>query len=194
MHGRQPLHRAGRHDYRRQQPDAGRRLIHLNSATSGATIACYASDDTAAIKAAVAAAVAYGQAHNGYAEILFDSVIYGVAAAPVIGTAVGGGNAQIPLPNIANTGQKLVLVFTSSTKGYDQALMHWLQTTPQAAGPVLACLSVAGTNDGTYGPSSMIGGPFRGYGGADLGSFSNCIPRRRRHQPAGPLQQHDRRI
>jgi hypothetical protein len=146
------------------------------SATSGATICCYGTDDTAAIIAAQAAAVTYAQAHGYYAEILFDSVIYGVAAAPTIGTAIGGGNAQIPLPNIVDTGQKLVLVYTSSTKGYDQALMHWLQVTPQAAGAVLACMSVAGTNDGTYGPSSMVGGPFRGYGGGSLANFSNCMP------------------
>ena len=90
-----------------------------------------------------------------------------------VGTSFG--NAQITLPVISPLAQKLILVFCGQTKTLDQALMHWNQIVPEAASSVLMCLSTAGTSNGTYGPSSMIGGPFDGYGG-DLGPFTNLMP------------------
>jgi hypothetical protein len=151
--------------------------VNASSTTAGASICCYGNDDTAAIRATVAAAVAYAQspANQGtYAEVLFNSVLYCVAGAAVIGGATLG-NAQIPLPVINPVTEKVVLAFTASTKAMDQSLMHWDQLVPQSSGPVLACLRTDGTNDATYGPASVIGGPFNGYGG-DLGLFSNMMP------------------
>lgn len=145
------------------------------SATPGAASAIIGTDDTAAIKAAQAAALTYAQAIAGYAEIVFGNCMYVVAGAPVIGGATKG-NAQIPLPVVApTTGQKILLVYTGPTKTLDQALLHWLQTKPQTAGPVLASVQTGGTNDGTNGAATVLGGPFAGYGG-DLGLFTNIMP------------------
>jgi hypothetical protein len=149
--------------------------VNASSTTPGNSICGYATDDTAAIRAAQAAAVAYAQASQGsYAEIIFGAVIYGVAGVPVIGGTTAG-NAQIPLPICAGTAEKIIIVYTGATKTIDQSLMHWLQTAPQSSGSVLMCLQSGGTNDGTNGPASMLGGPFAGYGG-DLGSFTNMMP------------------
>lgn len=155
--------------------------VHLTAnATSTPAAGCivgYATDDTTAIRNAIAAAVTYAQspANQGtYAEVVFNSVVYGIAGAAVIGGATLG-NAQIPLPIIPKASEKVVLVFTSATKGLDQALMHWDQLVPQSSGPVLMELRADGTNNGTFGPASMIGGPVSGYGG-DLGLFTNLMP------------------
>jgi hypothetical protein len=149
------------------------------SATSTVSnaIVYYGSDDTAAINAAVTAAVAYAQANNGYAEVVFDPVMYILGGAPTIGGATLG-NAQIPLPDVSRTGQKVTLVFRGTR---DQtALPHWLQTIPQASGTVLACTRNDGTNDATYGPAAVIGGPYAGRGaqsgGGGTAVFSNILP------------------
>jgi hypothetical protein len=141
------------------------------SATSTVTsgIVCFGTDDTAAIKNAVNAAVAYAQANHGYAEVLFDPVIYIVGGAPVIGGATAG-NAQIPLPVIAGTAEKVTLVFRGTRN--QESLSHWLQTTPQASGAVLAGVRNDGTVDATNGPATVIGGPYNGYGGGTT-VFSN---------------------
>jgi hypothetical protein len=149
--------------------------VSSTSATPGASTAIIGTDDTAAIRAAQAASLTYAQAGNGYAEIVFGNYMYVVAAPCVIGGATKG-NAQIPLPVVSpTTGQKILLVYTGTTKTLDQALLHWLQTKPQTAGPVLACVQTGGTNDGTNGAATVLGGPFAGYGG-DLGLFSNIMP------------------
>ena len=130
------------------------------TAAAGATVTnaflLFGTDDTSAVNSAVSAATTYALAHNFYAEILFSPVIYVINGAPVQG---GGtlGNAQIPLPVVARTAQKLVLAFKGGADA--SALPHWLQTTPQFAGAVLACTRLDGTNDGTFGAASVIGGP-----------------------------------
>ena len=132
-------------------------------------VAYYGTDDTAAIAAAQAAAVAYAQAGNGYAEIIFDPLMYCIAGAPVIGGATLG-NAQIPLPIIVPTSQKITIVYRGVLDV--TALPHWLQQTPQASGTVLACMRADGTNDIANGPASVIGGPYNGYGG---GTVTNLL-------------------
>ena len=156
---------------------------------TGGVIVGYATDDTVAIQNAINAAVTYAQssAHQGtYAEVVFDPLVYGVAGNPVLsGTTYG--NAQLTLPVIAPTAEKVILVFTGRTKAMDQALSHWSQTTPESTGSVLMSLNLTGTNN-NYGPiiapASMIGGPYYKAGasnpgptfGGDLGLFSNMMP------------------
>src|SRR6266480_7553836 len=71
-----------------------------------------ATDDTAAINLAITAAYSWGVANGTYyAEVVFPPATYLVSAA----TTQGGttkGNAQIPLPVPAVTGQKFILVLT----------------------------------------------------------------------------------
>jgi hypothetical protein len=143
------------------------------TSTCAAAITWFGTDDTAAIIAAQAAAVAYAQANTGYAEVVFDPLVYIVAANATVGGSTFG-NAQIPLPIVSpvSGGQKIQLVFRGTADA--TALMHWNQLTAQASGAVLACANTTGTNDGTYGPASVIGGPFYGYGG-EPGLYTNML-------------------
>jgi hypothetical protein len=141
------------------------------STSVASAITCYATDDTLAIRNCITAANTYAANNNGYAEVCLRPVIYGLATAPVIGGATKG-NALLPLPVTAPTARKVVLAFRGAWGVNSGALAHWLQTTPQAAGTVLACLTTAGTNDGTYGPTSVIGGAYSGYG-APTQTFDN---------------------
>ena len=156
---------------------------------SGYYIAAWATDDTAAIQAAINAAVAYAQsgAHQGtYAEVIFDPLVYGIAG-NLVTAGTTYGNAQLTLPFISPEAEKVILVLTGRTKAMDQALVHWSQLTPESSGSVLMSLNLTGTNY-SYGaisaPASMIGGPYYQAGasnpgpvfGGDLGLFSNMMP------------------
>jgi hypothetical protein len=93
------------------------------------------TDDTAAINAAVADAVAYGQAHNQYAEVVFRDRTYLLSAATTK-TTTNKGNAQIPLPVISTTtAPKLTLVFRGVLTS--NAPPNFGQTPVQYSGTVL---------------------------------------------------------
>lgn len=132
-----------------------------------------AADDTAAIKSAVNAAVTYAQANNGYAEVVFGAKTYFCSGATTQSSTYKG-NAQIPLPLIATTAQKVVLVLRGSRDA--SALYHWQQTATQNAGSVIRS-NLAGTNDGTWGEASVIGGPTpaQGYGTIGGSLFNNML-------------------
>lgn len=143
----------------------------VNTGGTPGAICYFGTDDTAAIQAAINAATAYAQAHDGYAEVLFGDHIY-IVAGPF--TAIATGNCQIGLPVIsptASTGQVVLML-----RGVEVAapLEHWNQVFPQAIGTVLASVSTSGTQDTGNGPSSVIGSPVNGYGG-EPGLFSNCL-------------------
>jgi hypothetical protein len=135
-----------------------------------------ATDDTASIRSAIAAAFNYAAANNGYAEILFDPLTYLLSAAPITGATFNGatfnGSAQLPIPAQPQTSQKLILVFRGTR---DQtALYHWLQTTPQRAGTVLRSTWNAGNTLGGAGyEASVIGGPTPRYMGDPPSTWSN---------------------
>jgi hypothetical protein len=134
----------------------------------------YGTDDTAAIQSCINAAVTYAQANNGYAEVIFSDKIYIVAGAFTVGGATLG-NFQIQLPIIsAATGVQVVLALKGPRE--TAPLMHWLQTTPSYSGAILASVRTDGTNDGTYGPACVVGGPYSTYGG-EPGTYSNAVIR-----------------
>jgi hypothetical protein len=112
------------------------------------------TDDTAAINSAVTAAVAYAQANRFYAEVIFRPVTYLLSSPTTKGPY---GNAQIQLPYIAGTGQKVTLVFRGVVDA--TAHPHWLQTTPQRSGTVLRTVLTGQTSDATYKAPSVVGGP-----------------------------------
>jgi hypothetical protein len=134
------------------------------------------TNDTTAVKSAVNAAVAYAQAHNGYAEVVFSPLTYLLSGALTQGGATKG-NAQIPLPVIDPlVGQKITLVFRGTRDA--SAVPHWAQTVTQLSGAVLRSTLTTGTNDGTFGAASVIGGPTspQGYGQAgNDATFSNML-------------------
>ena len=153
------------------------------SATPGASIAVIGTDDSAAFLACIAAASAFAQSRqHGYAEIVGSNKLYCLAGTyNPVNYLSGLGNSLLPLPIVPVTAEKVILVFTGPTKTQDQALIYWFQTVPQAALSQIVCMRTDGTNNGTYGPASVCGGPFDGYGGGlDVGNpgnpYSNIMP------------------
>jgi hypothetical protein len=130
------------------------------------------TDDTTAIRAALAAAVTYATANNHYAEIIFQPKTYKLGGGLVQGGATQG-NAQIPLPFIAGNVQKLTLVFKGSS---DVANNHWNATTAQTTGTVLRSTLTGQAYSATYGMPSIIGSAtpeLSGYGAG--GGFASAI-------------------
>lgn len=131
------------------------------------------TDDTAAIKACVQAACDAAVADGSYyAEVQFSVGVYELADELTQGGDTKG-NALIPLPVFPDTGKKMVLVLKGSEE--QNTNWHWNQAAEQDAGVVLRT-SVAGTNDATFGPASVIGGPTpqQGYG-ATTNVWSNML-------------------
>jgi hypothetical protein len=133
------------------------------SAAATASVTClamYGTNDATAYNACVAAAFAYAQSNKlGYAEVIH-SGWYGFGSNPTVGGATAG-NAYVPLPIIAVTARKPTVAFRGP--GVAGSLLHWQQAVPQRSGAGLVCLNGAGS-DGSNGPTSLIGGPYNGYG------------------------------
>lgn len=129
------------------------------------------TDDTTAIRNALAAAVTYATANNHYAEILFQPKTYALSGALVQGGSTKG-NAQIPLPFIAGTAQKLTLVFKGAGEPPNA---HWNVATPQITGTVLKSTLTGQTYSGTYGLPSIIGAPTPEQSGYTSGGITGAV-------------------
>lgn len=135
------------------------------------------TDDTANIISTINSAVVAGQTNGTYhAEIDFAPGVYNISGALVQGGSTHG-NAQIPLPYInPASGQKVILVLRGIRDS--SAPPHWAQTVAQLSGVTLKSTLTTGTNNGTYGAASVIGGPTpqQGYGQAgNDATFSNML-------------------
>ena len=152
-----------------------------STSISGALV-MWASDDTGAVQAAINAAVAYASAH-GSATVFFPvgaGLFYGVGGALQAGGSTKG-NAQLTLPIVAATGNKITLTFEGVGGG--AGLQHWQQTVPQCNGSTIVSFGVfASTGAQTSainacGTASVIGGPTTAGGyGISPGIFSNILP------------------
>lgn len=144
----------------------------------------WGTDDTAAINNAVTAATTYAQLHGGAAKIFFPAAskqFYVIAGALTKGGDTAG-NAQIPLPVVATTANKICLIFEGVAEGA-APFQHWQQTYVQMTGSTLVSFGVysspsAQTSDiNANGNPSVIGGPTPPYGyGISPGVFSNILP------------------
>lgn len=115
------------------------------------------TDDTAAINAAVTAGFNAGTSNGtSYAEIYFPPGEYVVSSATTKGGATQG-NAQIPLPVVASTAEKFVMVFSGVVDA--TGFVHWEQTVAQRSGAVIRSTLTGLALDGTWGAPSIIGGP-----------------------------------
>ncbi|MER6778486.1 MULTISPECIES: hypothetical protein [unclassified Streptomyces] len=154
------------------------------SATAGSTVsgacAMWASDDTAAIQAAIDAAAAYAVAHSGAATVRIPPAagqFYGIAGALKTGGSTLG-NSQLTLPVYATTGRKITLSIRGTSSG--AGVQHWQQTVPNTTGATLLSFGIfasAGAQTASInagGNPSVLGGPSQpgGYGVAP-GVFSN---------------------
>ena len=148
-------------------------------AVSGALV-MWATDDTTAVQSAINAATTHAQAHGAatvYVPVAPNGRFYGIAGALVTGGSTLG-NAQLTLPVIAATANKVVLTFEGQSDG--AALQHWQQTVPQMSGSTLVSFKVHASSSAQIalinaaGNSCVLGGPSQpgGYGVAP-GVFSN---------------------
>jgi len=133
-----------------------------------------ATDDTTAIVNTINAAVTAGVADGTYyAEVYFPPAVYLIASSPTTGGSTNG-SAQIPLPIIAETAQKFVLVLKGTRDA--TALYHWQQTAPQQAGAILRSTYDAGTTVPGTGEVSVVGGPTPNFGyGNGVNNWNNML-------------------
>lgn len=132
------------------------------------------TDDTALIRAGVIAEVAAAISDGtNYRELYFPPAVYLLSGATTTGTPYFG-NAQIPLPIIPSTQQKVTLVFKGTSDA--SACYHWQQLATQQSGTVFHT-TLSGTSDETNGVASVIGGPAlaQGYGNSSTAVFSNML-------------------
>lgn len=133
------------------------------------------TDDTAAINACIQAAIAAAQTDGtNHAVVQFTAGIYQLSGAVTKNTTVKG-NAQINLPVIATTGQKVVLELRGANETTE--LSHWDQTVVQTSGVVLRSSLTGQTYDATYGAPCIIGGPSyeQGFSHDYNGLYSNMM-------------------
>jgi hypothetical protein len=128
-----------------------------------------ATDDTAAIQAAINAAVAYGTGQAAsYAEVWFHQGVYLIGGAF---QSTASGFAQLTLPIVAPANNKLTLALLGCA---DAASMpHWLQTVPQLNGVTLKSTQNAPDHSSSANEGSVIGGPTPGNGYGVGANFSN---------------------
>lgn len=154
--------------------------VTLTAASTSAVTgygAVYGTDDTAAIQAAINAAVAYAQTagtEQATAQVIFGDGIYCVAGSPVTGPPTYGAS-QITLPYVdPYIGPKVNLALTGPQEA--PGPVYWEQPNPPAAGAVLACMRGDGSIIPGAGPASVIGGPIQSspvFFGGTGGLFSN---------------------
>jgi hypothetical protein len=127
------------------------------------------TNDTAAIQAAIDAAATYAAANTGYAEVIFPPAVYALTSA---GRIDRSGNAQLALPIVAETANKVTLALIGVA---DAASMpHWNATTAQKNGVVLKSTWNATDGSGTSNEGSVIGGPTLPNGYVSGAKYSNC--------------------
>ena len=128
------------------------------------------TDDTAAIKAAISNAVSVAQANGtNYAEVWLSAGVYFVSVALDTSQL---GRAQIPLPQVASTAQKFVLVLRCPSAA--APFPHWQQTSVQKAGATILT-NLNASFDSGLGAASVIGGPTVQQLGSTDGGFSNML-------------------
>lgn len=127
------------------------------------------TNDTAAIQAAIDAAVAYAVANSGYAEVVFPPAVYLLSSA---GRTDRSGNAQLALPVIDDADNKITLALVGTE---DSASMpHWNATSAQLNGVVLKSTWNATDLSGTSNEGSVLGGPTLPNGYVSGANYSNC--------------------
>lgn len=141
----------------------------------------WATDDTTAIQNAINDAAAYAVAH-GTAKVFVPPAanrFYAVAGPLVTGGSTHG-NAQLTIPVVAATANKVALTFEGVGNG--AGLEHWQQTVPQMSGSTLVSFGVfasAGAQASSItanGNPALLGGPAQpgGYG-TSVALFSNML-------------------
>jgi len=150
--------------------DSGHVTLSVAASTTvtGAGVA-FGTDNAGPIQTARADAYAFCAGSPREAALFFGGPAYAVASAPVLGGSTLG-NQVVPLPPVAVAGRKLRLRLAGDADA--APLVHWQQQVPQVNGPAVVVLSAPVAVDPVYGPPSVFGGPYDGYGAAES-LFSN---------------------
>lgn len=161
--------------------DSGHAVLSVAASTTiSNAVVMWATDDTAAFQQAIDTAVAYALLHSYTATIKIPAAtgrFYGIAGALKTGGSAKG-NAQLTLPVVPATGNKLTITFEGPASG--AGVQHWQQVVPQTGGATLfsffvhASTTAQLTSINNGGNSAVIGGPSQpgGYG-IGPGVFSN---------------------
>lgn len=151
-----------------QAPSTNAWQFNVQDAAYGA-VGDGTTNDTAAIQAAIDAAATYAAANSGYAEVIFPPAVYLLSSA---GRTDRSGNAQLALPLVAETANKVTLAFIGTA---DSASMpHWNATAGQKNGVVLKSTWNAADGSSTSNEGSVIGGPTLPNGYVSGAKYSNC--------------------
>lgn len=153
--------------------DSGHVTVASNAGTtvSGALV-MWATDDTAAVQAAINAAVTYAQGASGHAKVFIPPApgrFYGIAG-PLVNGGATLGNGQLTLPIITTTVNKVTLEIEGV--GVGAATRHWQQIVPPMNASCLVSFGVfassgaQGASLDANGMAAMLTGPSgaRGYG------------------------------
>lgn len=139
------------------------------------------TDDTSAFQSAINAAVTWAGSNGGYAEVLVPptSAYYAIKGSLQNGSSTKG-NAQITLPIISTTVNKITLVIKGTQNS--GAIPMWTQTAAWQNGPKIVSsgaftsASSQTSSINSFGYPCIIGGPTpqQGYGNSSL-LFSNML-------------------
>lgn len=164
--------------------DATHVKISVNAvSTVTNALVMWGTDDTAAVQAAINAAVGYAGAHGGAAVVYIpappNAMFYVIAGALQTGGATHG-NAQLALPVIAVAGTKITLTIRGIASA--SSVQHWQQMVPTFSGSTLvsfgvnASIGAQSSAIDAAGNPSVIGGPTQpsGYGTSAL-LYSNMM-------------------
>lgn len=137
--------------------DAHTIVLNANATSTITNAAAFwATDDSAAIVSAVAAASTYAQAHNWKAQVVFRDKSYGLATLTTTSgtgsTAAQNALVPIPYPNVNGTTRKLTIELIGV--GENDAEQYFDSTIPSMVG---TCLVATVAASGTL--PSIIGGP-----------------------------------
>jgi hypothetical protein len=156
-------------------------LLSINAGTTvtGGTF-LWGTDDTMAWRTCVNDGTAYAQAHGGTYRVYTPPPPVGafyMAAGPLVTDL--DGNAQIPLPPIADTGQTITLDWVQ--EGASSAPQSWNSLSPAFNGATIVSAGIfanatdQGNSVGDFGNPCVIGGPAQASGYGQSGKFSNMI-------------------
>lgn len=121
-------------------------------------VAAYA-DQAAVVQASAIAftQAAWMAASNSVGEVIGRNGIYLMATSPTVGGSYNG-NCVIQLPAVAN-GQAKQRIIIRGVSRDAATLPVYQQMTPEVSGTCFMYIGAAGTNNTTYGPSSVFGTP-----------------------------------
>jgi len=149
-------------------------VLSANASTTVSNHGCmFGTNTSPAIKAAIADSWTFMAGSRREAALCLFGNGYGAADVPVLGGSTAG-NAMFPMAPRGVTSRKWRNVIVTNSDA--SSLPHWLQTDPQEDGSGIVVLIGGGTIDSTYGPPSVFGGPYAGYGGG-TSLFSNMHTR-----------------